>query len=63
MKKTITTATAAAILGAVAFTPTPASAFFWIPLIMESKKDPNFKAVNPYAPVKVKGKKAKKKKM
>ena len=63
MKKTILTAAAAAVLGAVAFTPTPASALFWIPLIMESKKDPNFKAVNPYAPVKVKKSKRSKKKM
>ena len=50
MKKTILAACGAAFLG-VALTPTPASAFIPFPLvypIFEMKKDPNFKAVNPY---------------
>ena len=63
MRKIIIAMTATAIIGAVALKPTPAAAFFWIPIIMESKKDKNFKAVNPYAPVKVKKSRAKKKRM
>jgi hypothetical protein len=60
MRKTILAIAAAAIVGAVAFKPVPAAAFFWVPIIMEAKKDKNFKAVNPYAPAKAR--KAKKKK-
>ena len=52
MKKAIIVAAATVIVGAVAFKPAPAAAFFWIPIIMEAKKDKNFKAVNPYAPKK-----------
>jgi hypothetical protein len=59
MKKTILAITAAAFLsGSLA---TPASAFvqlFLVPALM-AKEDKNFKAVNPYAPVK-KAKKSKK---
>jgi hypothetical protein len=64
MRKTIAIAVAASFLGtaAVAVAPVPASAF--IPLlfvpVMMAKEDKNFKAVNPYAPVKMH--KAKKKK-
>ena len=60
MRKSILVAAATAIIGAVAFKPAPAAAFFWVPIIMESKKDKNFKAVNPYAPTKAKAKKKKK---
>lgn len=59
MKKSILAVAATAIVAAVAFKPAPASALFWIPLVLESKKDKNFKAVNPYAPVKAKKAKAK----
>ena len=52
MRKTILAIAATAIIGAVAFKPAPAAAFFWVPLVMEAKKDKNFKAVNPYAPAK-----------
>lgn len=61
MKKAIIIAAATVIVGAVAFKPVPAAAFFWVPIVMESKKDKNFKAVNPYAPQKVKATKKKKK--
>ena len=64
MRKTLATITAAAFLGAGALAPTPASAFIVIPFfvpVLLAKKDPNFKAQNPYAPVKV-AKKAKGKK-
>lgn len=65
--KTIVTITAAAFLGADTLAPVPAHAFFLIPFfvpVMLAKKDPNFKAQNPYAPVKVAKKaKGKKKKM
>lgn len=52
MKKIIIAATAVAFMGGVALTPTPASAF--LPFIagvvvLKSKEDKNFKAVNPYA--------------
>jgi hypothetical protein len=50
MKKTILAACGAAFLGIV-LAPTPASALIPFPFMMailESKKDPNFKAVNPY---------------
>jgi hypothetical protein len=60
MRKTIF-AVAAVVVGAIAFKPAPAAAFFWIPIIMESKKHKNFKAVNPYAPTKVKAAKKSKK--
>ena len=56
MRKAIIAAAATVIVGAVAFKPVPAAAFFWVPIIMESKKDKNFKAVNPYAPKKAKAK-------
>jgi hypothetical protein len=59
MKKTIIVAAATVIVGAVAFKPVPAAAFFWVPIIMESKKDKNFKAVNPYGPKKAKASKKK----
>lgn len=62
LKKAIFIAAAAVIGGAIAFKPAPASAFFWIPIILEAKKDKNFKAVNPYAPQKVKATKKSKKK-
>jgi hypothetical protein len=52
MRKTILAIAATAIIGAVAFKPVPAAAFFWVPIVMEAKKDKNFKAVNPYTPVK-----------
>jgi hypothetical protein len=64
VRKTLATITAAAFLGAGALAPTPASAFIVIPFfvpVLLAKKDPNFKAQNPYAPVKV-AKKAKGKK-
>ena len=32
---------------------------FWVPIVMEAKKDKNFKAVNPYAPKKAKASKKK----
>ncbi len=57
MKKAIIVAAATVIVGAIAFKPAPAAAFFWVPIVMESKKDKNFKAVNPYAPKKAKAKK------
>jgi hypothetical protein len=59
MKKAIIVAAATIIVGAVAFKPAPAAAFFWVPIVMEAKKDKNFKAVNPYAPKKVSKKKKK----
>ena len=58
-EKTIIVAAATVIVGAVAFKPVPAAAFFWVPIIMESKKDKNFKAVNPYGPKKAKASKKK----
>jgi hypothetical protein len=71
MRKAIVGVAAAAFLGGIAtmLTSTPAAAVcppcVWA--VMESKKDKNFKAVNPYAPTKVatksKGKKKAKKKM
>lgn len=61
MKKSVFAVVATAIFAVVAFKPVPANALIWIPLVLESKKDPNFKAVNPYAPVKVKKAKSKKK--
>lgn len=63
MRKMLIVAAATAVVGAVALKPSPASAFFWVPIVMEAKKDKNFKAVNPYAPQKVKkgGKKKAKK--
>ncbi|MBN8937303.1 MAG: hypothetical protein J0I13_13730 [Rhizobiales bacterium] len=52
MKKTLATVTAAAFLGAATLAPMPASAFivlpFFVPALL-AKKDPNFKAHNPYA--------------
>ena len=57
MRKAIIVGFAMAVVGAIAFKPAPAAAFFWVPIIMESKKDKNFKAVNPYAPKKVAKKK------
>ncbi len=62
MRKAIYIAAAAAIAGAIGFKPAPASAFYIIAAIMENKNDKNFKAVNPYAPHKVKTAKKKKKK-
>jgi hypothetical protein len=59
MRTLIVAAVAIAIAGAAAFKPAPAQAFIWVPFMLEAKKDPNFKAVNPYAP---KAKKAKAKK-
>ena len=61
MRTLIIAAVATAIVGAAALKPAPAQAFIWIPFMLEAKKDPNFKAVNPYAPVKAKKAKAKKK--
>lgn len=62
MKKTILAITAAAFLsGSLA---TSASAFVWValPAVLMAKEDKNFKAQNPYAPVKkAKAKKSKKK--
>ena len=54
MKKTIVAAVAAAVLGAgtLVATPTPASAYFWFPMMLEMKKDKNFKAANVHAPAK-----------
>ena len=60
MRKMIIAFAATAIVGAVALKPSPASAFFWIPIMLESKKNKEFKAVNPYAPVKARKAKAKK---
>lgn len=62
MRKMLILAAATVVVGAVALKPSPASAFIWVPFMMEAKKDKNFKAVNPYAPQKVKksGKKSKK---
>jgi hypothetical protein len=57
MRKAIIAGFAIAIVGAVAFKPAPAAAFFWVPIVMEAKKDKNFKAVNPYAPKKAAKKK------
>jgi hypothetical protein len=57
MRKAIIAGFAIAIVGAVAFKPAPAAAFFWVPIVMEAKKDKNFKAVNPYAPKKASKKK------
>ncbi len=64
MRKTIL---AVATAGFVASTlvPTPASAFVFVflPAVLMAKEDKNFKAVNPYAPVKkAKAGKSKKKK-
>jgi hypothetical protein len=59
MRKAIIAAAVAAIIGAVTFKPAPAAAFFWVPIVLEAKKDKNFKAVNPYAPKKAKAKKKK----
>ncbi len=59
MRKALIAAAVTAIVGAVAFKPAPAAAFFWVPIVMEAKKDKNFKAVNPYAPKKAKAKKKK----
>ena len=56
MRKALVVAAVTAIVGAVAFKPAPAAAFFWVPIVMEAKKDKNFKAVNPYAPKKAKKK-------
>jgi hypothetical protein len=61
MRKLLIAAVATGIVGAVALKPVPANALIWIPAVLEAKKDKNFKAVNPYAPVKVKKAKAKKK--
>lgn len=61
MTKSILAVVAFAFVAAVAFKPVPAQAWVpFIPLILESKKDPNFKSVNPYAPVKAKKAKSKK---
>jgi hypothetical protein len=57
MRKAILVAAATIIAGAVGFKPAPAAAFFWVPIVMEAKKDKNFKAVNPYAPKKASKKK------
>lgn len=59
MRKLLIAGVATAIVGAVALKPSPAAALIWIPIVMESKKDKNFKAVNPYAakPAKAKAKK------
>jgi hypothetical protein len=59
MRKAILVAAATIIAGAVGFKPAPAAAFVWVPLVMEAKKDKNFKAVNPYAPKKAKASKKK----
>jgi hypothetical protein len=60
MRKLLIAAIATAIVGAAAFKPVAANALIWIPLVLESKKDKNFKAVNPYAPTKASKAKAKK---
>lgn len=57
MKRTLIAICAAAFMIAT-MTSTPASAFFIVAMVMESKKDKNFKEVNPYAPKKA-GKKKK----
>ena len=67
MRKTIIALTGASFLAvtATAMTPTPASAFiflFFAPYLA-AHQDPNFKAVNPYAPKKVAKHKHAKKKM
>jgi hypothetical protein len=50
MRKTILVLTATAFVGVTTLAPTPASAvFFLLPFVLMAKKDPNFKAVNPYA--------------
>jgi hypothetical protein len=61
MKKTIIAAVAAAVLGSatLAVTPTPASAYFWLPMVLEMKKDKNFKAANVAPAKKMKAKKKK----
>ena len=61
MKKTIVAITAAAFLGGTAMTvaPTPAHAVYPIFLGLVKQPDPKFKAVNPYAPKKVKKSKKK----
>ena len=54
VKKVLLMVTATAFLGTSTLVPTPASAvFFLLPLVLTAKKDPNFKAVNPYANKKV----------
>jgi hypothetical protein len=65
VKRTIAAITAAGILGAATLTPTPAAAFLQLLIFpgLMAKYDKNFKAVNPYAPKKVKMKKHKKHKM
>ena len=43
-------------MGTVLLTPTPAAAFFQViipAIVLEAKKDKNFKAVNPYETKKV----------
>jgi len=64
LKKFIITITAAAFVGGIALTPTPASALLPLPFayaVFKAKEDKNFKAVNPYAKKAVKkAKKAKK---
>ena len=64
MKKTMLALTGAAFLGAATMIPTPASAYVFValPFVLEAKKDPNFKAENPYAPKKVVKKRGGKKK-
>jgi hypothetical protein len=62
MRKILIAVAATAVIGAVALKPSPASAFFWVPIVLEAKKDKNFKAVNPYAPKKAAAKKGGKKK-
>jgi hypothetical protein len=64
VKKIIIAVTAAAFMGGVALTPTPASAF--LPfiagvIVLKSKEDKNFKATNPYAKKMAKTMKHKKK--
>lgn len=61
MRKIIFGLTAAAFIGGT-IAPTPASAMVWVflPAVLMAKEDKNFKAVNPYAPVKKAGKKSKK---
>jgi hypothetical protein len=60
MRKLVIAAVATAFVGAVALKSSPANALIWIPLMLESKKDKNFKAVNPYAPTKAQKAKSKK---
>ena len=54
MKKALILACATAVLGTSSLIATPAKAmWFLLPVLLESKKDPNFHATNPYEAKKV----------